>query len=528
MPLQNILVVDTDAKFTDLCCRTLGTTDREVICATTPEQALLVAKNRRFGLVIVAGTTDSTKGCLLYTLLRDSIADLAGILVMERPSLGPVMTAMQTGFTDVLEKPVSAELLVKRVQAALTMIRLRQENTRLKTLIPLYQLGKKFMSVTSASEIYDELVMAIHNELGAATVTVMLFERASNSLRIVASRGVAETIAQQTILRPGEKIAGWVFAQGEPLILNRRTQDTTPFAAFLQRKDISASISYPLFIRGEVAGVVNISNRDNDVEYSGADIELLSVICSQAVMALENVRAMVEREQIVRLRTMLEQYVAPEVAEFLLNREEQMLDVGEVKNLTVLFADIRNFTGLVQHISPEDLRLFLNQFFELFTNIVFAARGTLDKFMGDAALVLFGAPVPIEAPAEVAVSAAMKILQEFETLRAKWADETPYFNQIGIGIGISSGEMYLGNIGSDKRLDFTVVGTNVNIAQRLASATTSGQILITESVVMAVSNRFSVEELGLQQFKGMDEKIRVYSVPVQQQETVKATSHGSR
>jgi len=349
----------------------------------------------------------------------------------------------------------------------------------------------------------------------------MMLDKQSNSLQIVASKGMAETIAEQTKIRPGEKIAGWVFSQGKPLILNRRTQDATPFAAFLHRKDISASISFPLSIRGEVAGVVNISNRDNDIEYSDADIEMLSIVCSQAVMALENVLAIYEREQAVRLRTMFEQYVAPEVAEFLLNREEQMLDVGEVKNLTVMFADIRNFTGLVQHISPEQLRLFLNQFFELFTNVIFASRGTLDKFMGDAALVLFGAPVPIDAPAEAAVTSAIQILNGFEKLRADWANESTYFQTIGIGIGISRGEVYLGNVGSEKRLDFTVIGTNVNIAQRLASETNSGQILITESVGRAVSGKFLLQREGMQLLRGLDQEIQVYSVPAEQTAVVR-------
>jgi adenylate cyclase len=419
---------------------------------------------------------------------------------------------MNNGFIAVLEKPVSSANLLERVAGALAITRLREENTRLKTLIPLYQLGKKFLSATTANEIYLELVNLIYKELSASSVSLMMLDKTSGELRIVASKGMEEKIAATVRLQPGEKIAGWVFSHGKPLILNRRTQGASPFAKLLHRKEIAAAISYPLVIRGDVAGVVNISDRDVRVEYSQADMEMLSVICSQAIMALENVLAIFEREQSVRLRTLFEQYVAPEVAEFLLNREERMIDVGEVKNLTVLFADIRNFTGLVQHISSEELRRFLNQFFELFTNIIFTARGTLDKFMGDAALVLFGAPVTIDAPAVAAVGAAVEILKGFEDLRGKWVENSAWFSQIGIGIGISSGEVYLGNVGSEKRLDFTVIGTNVNIAQRLASETNSGQILITESVCREVSGTYTIKKEGARLLRGLDQDIQVYSV----------------
>lgn len=516
MFLRKILVIDNEAVFADLCRTVLGGIGHEVSCVSNGEQAVEVAEKNRFDLVLVSGQLSGADGLETFSMLRQMDPNIIGVLVIGHADVRLVIDAMNSGFSGVLEKPVSAEELLKRVVGALSLTRLREENTRLKTLIPLYQLGKKFLVATSAGEIYVELVELIYKELSASSVSLMMLDKASGELRIVASKGLDEGIAEKVRLQPGEKIAGWVFAHGKPLILNRRTQETTPFATLLKRKEIAASISYPLTLRGEIAGVVNISDRDINVEYSQADMEMLSIICSQAIMALENVLSIFEREQAVRLRTLFEQYVAPEVAEFLLNSEERMIDVGEVKNLTVLFADIRNFTGLVQHISPGELRLFLNQFFELFTNVIFTAQGTLDKFMGDAALVLFGAPVSIAAPAEAAVGAAVKILKGFEALREKWAKNSSWFLKIGIGIGISSGEVYLGNVGSEKRLDFTVIGTNVNIAQRLASETNSGQILITESVNREVAGKFSIKREGSRLLRGLEQDIQVYSVTVDQ------------
>lgn len=511
---RKILVVDDEAQFADLCRSVLGGVGHDVHCSSNGEQAVDVAERTQFDLALVNGRLSGADGLETFSRLRLIDPHLVGILVVGFTEVRLLIEAMNGGFAGVLEKPVAAAALLQRVQGALAMTRLREENTRLKTLIPLYELGKKFLAVTTVEQIYQLLVQVIHLELAAPIVSVMMLDKEHDELRIVASEGIEPTIAEQVRLQPGEKIAGWVFAHAKPVVLNRRTQHTTQFSTLLTRTDIAASISLPLTLRGEVAGVVNVSDRNESIEYSQADMEMLSVITSQAIMALENVLAMREREQAVRLRTLFEQYVAPEVAEFLINREERMIDVGEIRNLTVLFADIRNFTGLVQHISPEELRLFLNQFFELFTNIIFSARGTLDKFMGDAALVLFGAPVPIDNPAESAVAAAVDILRGFEALRLKWAESSPWFLNVGIGVGISMGEVYLGNVGSEKRLDFTVIGTNVNIAQRLASETNSGQILITESVNRAVAEKFSIVKEGARQLRGLDQSIQIYSVTI--------------
>jgi adenylate cyclase len=211
---------------------------------------------------------------------------------------------------------------------------------------------------------------------------------------------------------------------------------------------------------------------------------------------------------------MLEQYVSQEVSNMLIESKQDLLDVGGVEPLTVLFADIRNFTLLVQHLEPAQLRVFLNSFFDMFGNIVFSHQGMLDKFMGDAALVIFGAPVKIENPNVSAVSAAYSIMVEFEKLRISWQEKDSVFAQVGLGIGISRGPMFLGNVGSSQRLDYTVIGPDVNIAQRLASQTGHGQILITDRVQATLSDSFPVKMQGSMLLRGMESEVIVYSLSV--------------
>lgn len=231
---------------------------------------------------------------------------------------------------------------------------------------------------------------------------------------------------------------------------------------------------------------------------------------AEADLREENIRL---NKQVLKMRTLFEQYMAPEVAALLFEQQEGMLQItGEVQDVTVLFADIRNFTFLVQHLSLQESRDFLTEFFDMVADVVASWQGILDKFIGDAALVIFGAPVPQERPNLSAVSAALEIQERFKIVCSRWALKSELFEQIGLGIGISRGEIYMGNVGSGRRLDYTVVGADVNIAQRLASETVAGQILITESVYCDVAGKVSVQEEKIKFLRGLEKKIQIYSI----------------
>ncbi|MEK6201114.1 MAG: response regulator [Desulfobulbaceae bacterium] len=218
-------------------------------------------------------------------------------------------------------------------------------------------------------------------------------------------------------------------------------------------------------------------------------------------------------KQVLQMWTLFEQYMAPEVASILFKQREGMAALaGDVQEITVLFADIRNFTFLVQHLPLQESRAFLTEFFDMVAEVVSSWQGIRDKFIGDAALVLFGAPVFHETPNLSAVSAAFEIQKGFEKVRGRWALKSELFDQIGLGIGISRGDMYLGNVGSCCRLDYTVVGADVNIAQRLASETVAGQILITESVYCDVASKVSIRAEKTKFLRGLEQKIRIYSI----------------
>ncbi len=509
--LRKILVIDTEELVCETCRIALADLGYEVICASE-DQAVARADCDSFVLVIVNGILEDMTEIAAFETMRQLSPALAGILVTGHASAEIVIDAMNKGFSRVCKKPLAAEQIINAVRETLKITDLREDVTRMKILLPLYTLGQKFIAAESEQEIYEELADAVVREVNVPSVSVMMFDEAANSLKIVAYRGLVADYVEDLQIKPGERIAGKVFQSRRPIVLNKAQQHLSPYHDLLSRKELSAAISLPIVSKGRVVGVLNVSETRDNIQFRDADIEMLSIIVGQAMMALENIRFIREKEESSRIRAQLEQYVSPEVCNMLVEKNQNMTDIGVVRQLTVLFADIRNFTLLVQYLEPTLLRVFLNSFFDMFAGIVYSRQGMLDKFMGDAALAIFGAPVTLDNPNVAAVSAAQRIMAAFEKLRIAWEQEKDIFKNVGLGIGISRGPMFLGNVGSSTRLDYTVIGQDVNIAQRLASITNSGQILITDRVNATLDSSFSVRAEKNMLLRGMESEVAVYSL----------------
>ncbi|MGE5927869.1 MAG: adenylate/guanylate cyclase domain-containing protein, partial [Gemmatimonadota bacterium] len=181
-----------------------------------------------------------------------------------------------------------------------------------------------------------------------------------------------------------------------------------------------------------------------------------------------------QREAMVRSN--FERYFAPNIAAEIGRNEEAVKPGGERRELTVLFSDIRGFTTLSEAMPPEDIAGLLTDYFSEMVEIVFEHGGTLDKFIGDAIMALWGAPIAHADDPDRALRAAIAMQRAVAQLNAKWgAAGRP---QIGVGIGINYGEAFAGNIGSHRRLEYTVIGDAVNTAARLCKDAEAGEILV--------------------------------------------------
>jgi class 3 adenylate cyclase/CHASE3 domain sensor protein len=264
---------------------------------------------------------------------------------------------------------------------------------------------------------------------------------------------------------------------------------------------------------GDFDQVVQVPNRD---EFGRLTVNLNRTSTQLATLYqdLSTLNANLEKtieEQVGQLQRteQLRRYVAPQVADAILMGEESVGFTSVRRNLSILYSDIRGFTEMAERMEPEEFVDGLNEYFSVMTDIVFANGGTLDKYLGDGILAFFGDPIPFEDHAERAVATAFQMREKVEELRSTWMRLE---EELSIGIGISTGYVTVGNIGSATRTDYTVIGSHVNVAARLATNADPGQILATErtfALVRANVDGESVEDLTL---KGVQRPFRIYSL----------------
>lgn len=206
-----------------------------------------------------------------------------------------------------------------------------------------------------------------------------------------------------------------------------------------------------------------------------------------------------------------QKYVAPQVVEEISKKHDYQLKLGgEKRHIAVLFVDIRGFTPLSEALKPEEVVEILNEYLSLVTKAIFKNGGTLDKFIGDAAMAVFNAPFDSEDYVYKAVCAAKDIAAGSQSIAEKFMER--FGKTVSYGIGVNCGDAVVGNIGSDFRMDYTAIGDTVNTAARLEANAKAGQILISEFVYERLKGRIQVREIGEIPLKGKSQGIMVYAV----------------
>jgi adenylate cyclase len=210
------------------------------------------------------------------------------------------------------------------------------------------------------------------------------------------------------------------------------------------------------------------------------------------------------------VRSNFERYFAPAVAaEIASNPEAQTLG-GAKTRVSVLFSDIRGFTALSETMNADDMAHLLTEYFTEMVECVFANGGTLDKFIGDAVMAQWGAPISTTEDPNHAMEAAISMIKELDDLNKRWrAAKKP---ELQIGIGLNVGEAFAGNIGSDRRMEYTVIGDTVNTASRLCSAAGAREILISDEFRKALRKPPKLVEMPPMELKGKSQPVPVYRV----------------
>ena len=302
-------------------------------------------------------------------------------------------------------------------------------------------------------------------------------------------------------------------------VLIENAPDDSRFAGgsvFLQ--SVKSAICAPLLGRlGSVLGVIYLDNQAATHSFSEEDLSFLTAFSGIVAVAIENSQLIerVRREAVVLSN--FQRYFAPDLARQIAGAEGEVQLGGAKRDVVVLFSDIRGFTPLSERMSPDEIASLLTEYFSEMVDVVFEHGGTLDKFIGDAVMALWGAPLARADDADQAVRAAVAMQRRIDWLNAEWSRQGR--QTIAVGIGVNAGEVFAGNIGSDQRLEYTVIGDPVNTASRLCSRARAGEILLSELLYRRLTNPPRVRALEPMPLKGKARAVPVFSIELSRDES---------
>lgn len=375
-----------------------------------------------------------------------------------------------------------------------------------KKFFVLYQLGKAVTTATSLDEVLDIAMYSIFDFIKAERGVIMLTDKATGKAMPHLSRTRTQKDLKQHIT-VSQTIVNKVINDKVSIVTTDAMADSRFSAGMsIAQQNIRSALCVPLWEKQDVFGVIYIDNQMHAHSFNNEDLDLLTAIGNQVAIRIKQDELYDKLKKEALVRTNLERYHSPDIVELIISKGSTDF-AAEEKEITVVFADVQNFTPLSEKLPPAEIAQMLNGFFETATQIIFEHKGSVNKYIGDAIMAIFGAPVESKDHAINGTRCAMKIIQ---TLNAQAStDKIPFAVRIGVNTGI----VIAGNIGSKKRIEYTVLGDTVNVASRLNQFGAANQIVIGEQTYKATqSYDIQTKDLGLVQLKGKEKGVRAYQI----------------
>ena len=429
-----------------------------------------------------------SQSCLLAPIKMEG--EVTGVLVL---------TSQQRRiFSDVqglLKWIVNAlSLVLERNKLSAAVVRRNQE------LDTIRQIGSALASSTfDISKVLKYTMDMIREVMNVEAGSLLFLE--DNELEIAVAFNIKIKSMKKFRLKLGQGIAGYVAARGEAIIVND-TEKSSHFFPIIDEVSgftTRSALCVPMISQGKVIGVIEVLNKING-EFGSDDKDLLQAIATSVCIALENARLYKETVSMAQherdVRHMFQKFVPKEVLDKILHGSANGKPIiEEIRTITLLNIDIRGFSRLALQIGSQKTVSLLNSFFSVMGGIVFKHHGIVDKYLGDGFLALFGAPVASTSDADNAIAAAFEMKHAIPAVNKFLKQKLGV--SVDMGISIHTGEVVVGNIGFDKKMDYTVIGDSVNTVFRLQNLTKSfpNGILISENTLRAVRSRLEVTDV---------------------------------
>lgn len=442
----------------------------------------------------------------------ETVADVPKGIDYDDKPLG--QTQLQISANEIIGK--QSHLSIE--SAIATPEEIKDLRRKAKMLELLYEMSRSIGTIFDLKEIFDRATDLIFRGTPADRVVALLADETLDgkildySLVPVSARTRDAKMAQLTeSMTISRTITQKVMREKVALL----SQDAKTDAQFLGAESIvsqgvRSTICAPLITESNVHGVIYADRLDPFAAFTPDHLELISAVAAQTAVTVETVKAhkRLAREEVARAN--YSRFMPEYVVKQLLESPNSFSLGGVIQTVTVLFADIRGFTTLSENEKPEKVVALLNRYFSLMSEIIFAHGGTLDKYIGDGLMAIFGAPTVGEEDALNAVKTAVTMQKRLGSLNDELRAEG--FGQISIGIGLHTGDALIGYIGSDKRSEYTAIGDTVNLASRLESNAAGGQILMSEATAAASGNLIPVNQREPLTVKNRVQPVKVLEV----------------
>jgi adenylate cyclase len=422
---------------------------------------------------------------------------------------------------------VGSESGIVRVTGA-TSDETQQMSRKMRNFAALLDITKKVNSELNKDAlleiIIDKAIELIHAERGF----LILVENGVNVFKV--ARRHDKTLIVNPERQISRSVLKSVVETGEPVLTIDAQKDLSGMSGTIASLEIRSLLCVPLRAKEKVLGCIYVDSHVAEQEFGEEALNLLQAMADQSAIAMENARlydeVMASRENEKKVRQMFQKYVPADVV----RKALEMKDGGRLsakQTATVLFSDIRSFTSISEKMEPEGVVSFLNDYMQRMVDIVFEEGGIVDKFIGDAVMAVFGAPVVKPDDATRAVRAAVRMLEELENFNADQAKKGGV--NIRIGVGVHTGPLIAGNIGSDRKMEYTVIGDTVNIASRVQDLNKEfkTEIIITQGCYDATDKSFPVRPLKPYKVKGKEQEVMLYEV-IRPETTKRITAPAAR
>ncbi|WP_375539550.1 adenylate/guanylate cyclase domain-containing protein [Planktothrix sp. FACHB-1365] len=401
--------------------------------------------------------------------------------------------------------------LLEPSPAGSSVLNIRQQDAHLRVvdkLKILLEVSKELSSPHELNKLLDKILDLLFQIMNVDRAAILLVNPKTNNLERKAVKFREEPLADEHFY--SKKITNTVRETGKALLIaDAQSDERFEGSESILCQAIHASMCAPLQLRESVIGVLYVDNLSLTDIYSPEDVEFLTALANQSAIAIDNAELYKKMQEEAVIRNKLERFFPPAVSRKL--REEGKLGIVE-SEVTALFSDITRFTEMSSRMQPRQVISMLNEYFKIMVEeIVFPFEGTLEKYIGDALVAVWGAPYSRHDDVDRAVRAAIEMQWSVYRMNQQWKQR--YGEPIYIHIGLNTGQVAAGNIGSSKLIQYTHIGDTMNVASRICSAAQKNEILISQSTFDQLKDRsIPLEKIPPVIVKGKAEPLQLYRI----------------